>query len=117
MSVTQQLLQLIACLVRSELFFSGCDKDALGHLKPLAVVGQMFLLDRISPAVATFIGNRWIVAGAVKANFEIRATIAGFRAAWRATLFVFRAALPAMSCRHTHAPILQRSLKAPSFHL
>lgn len=116
-SVAQQLLEIIARLVRAKFFLRRGDKDPLGQLEPLAIVGEMFFLHRIRAAVATFVSHGRIVARAIETDFQVRAAIARLRATGRTAVLVFQAALPTMSGRHTHDSILQTYADAPSFHL
>ncbi len=78
--IPQQILQLIARLVRTELFLGGRDKKPLGQFKPFAIVCQMLFLNRIGTPVATLVGHRAIKARAVETDFKVRATVARFRA-------------------------------------
>ena len=100
--ISQQLLKTVARLVCAKLFLGGRNKHAPAQFKPFAVVGEMFLLHRIGAPVTTLVSHGRIVAGAIEADLEIRATITRLRATRRGAVFIFRTALPAMSCGDVH---------------
>ena len=103
-SVPEQFLQLVSRPIPADGLLLRRDEPASDKLEVLAVVGEVLLRHRLSPAITALLRNARVITHAIEADLQIRSTLmAGLGTARRAGQRVLSAAFPTMSC-HCHTP-------------
>jgi hypothetical protein len=98
-SISEQFLQTLARVLLSFVRAFALP-NAARHVKILAKIRHVFVLNQVSPPLLALFGDRAVVVDAVEANLQIRAALwTGLKASGAARQFVFASAVMAMA-RH-----------------